>query len=104
MYKIMIVEDDPIIASSMGKYISGWGYEVQIAEQFQNIMPLFNEFLPDLVLLDISLPFFNGYHWCSEIRKLSQIPVIFISSAADNLNIIMAMNMAVMILLPNPSI
>lgn len=89
----MIVEDDPIIASSMGKYISGWGYEVQIAEQFQNIMPLFNEFLPDLVLLDISLPFFNGYHWCSEIRKLSQIPVIFISSAADNLNIIMAMNM-----------
>ena len=48
---------------------------------------------PQLVLLDISLPFFNGYHWCSEIRKLSKVPIIFISSASDNMNIVMAMNM-----------
>lgn len=93
MYKIMIVEDDPVIATSMQKYITGWGYEVRAAEDFQNVMELFSEFAPALVLLDISLPFYNGYHWCAEIRKISQAPVIFISSASDNLNIIMAMNM-----------
>lgn len=93
MVKIMIVEDDPVIAGSMEKYISGWGYEVKRTEDFQDIMPLFSVFQPDLVLMDISLPFFNGYHWCSEIRKVSATPVIFISSASDNMNIIMAMNM-----------
>lgn len=93
MVKILIVEDDPVIAASIEKYISGWGYQVKQAEDFQNIMPLFEEFQPDLVLMDISLPFFNGYHWCSEIRKMSSTPVIFISSASDNMNIIMAMNM-----------
>ena len=89
----MIVEDDPVIAASMEKYISGWGYQVKRAEDFQDIMAPFLEFQPDLVLMDISLPFFNGYHWCSEIRKVSKTPVIFISSASDNMNIIMAMNM-----------
>lgn len=93
MYKILIVEDDSVIANAMSKYISEWGYEVRVAEDFQNIMGIFLEFAPTLVLLDISLPFYNGYHWCSEIRKISQVPVIFISSASDNLNIIMAMNM-----------
>lgn len=93
MYKIMIVEDDAVIASAMAKHIAGWGYEVRSAEDFQNVMGLFSEFSPTLVLLDISLPFYNGYHWCTEIRKVSQVPVIFISSASDNLNIIMAMNM-----------
>ena len=93
MVKILIVEDDPVIAASMEKYISGWGYQVKRAEDFQDIMTLFLEFQPDLVLMDISLPFFNGYHWCSEIRKVSKTPVIFISSASDNMNIIMAMNM-----------
>lgn len=93
MVKIMIVEDDPVIAASMEKYISGWGYQVKRAEDFQDIMATFLEFQPDLVLMDISLPFFNGYHWCSEIRKVSKTPVIFISSASDNMNIIMAMNM-----------
>ena len=51
------------------------------------------EFDPQLILLDITLPFFNGYHWCSEIRKLSKVPIVFISSASDNMNIVMAMNM-----------
>ena len=82
-----------MIAASMEKYISGWGYQVKRAEDFQDIMAPFLEFQPDLVLMDISLPFFNGYHWCSEIRKVSKTPVIFISSASDNMNIIMAMNM-----------
>ncbi len=89
----MIVEDDPVIAASMEKYISSWGYEVKRTEDFQDIMPLFLAFQPDLVLMDISLPFFNGYHWCGEIRKVSSTPMIFISSASDNMNIIMAMNM-----------
>lgn len=93
MYKIMIVEDDPVIAGSVAKFLSGWGHEVRQAQDFRDILPLLREFSPDLVLLDISLPYYNGYHWCSEIRKESQIPVIFISSASDNLNIIMAMNM-----------
>lgn len=93
MVKILIVEDDPVIAASMEKYISGWGYQVRRVEDFQNVMAVFTDFQPELVLMDISLPFFNGYHWCSEIRKVSATPVIFISSVSDNMNIIMAMNM-----------
>ena len=70
-----------------------WGLEVRQTENFQNVMPEFADFNPHLVLIDIGLPFFDGYHWCSEIRKVSKVPVIFISSAADNMNIVMAMNM-----------
>lgn len=93
MYKIMIVEDDPVIAGSVAKFLSGWGHEVRQAGDFRDILTTLRQFDPDLVLLDISLPYYNGYHWCGEIRKESQVPVIFISSASDNLNIIMAMNM-----------
>ena len=62
-------------------------------ENFQKVLAEFVAFDPQLVLLDISLPFFNGYHWCNEIRRLSKVPIIFISSASDNMNIVMAMNM-----------
>ena len=93
MDKILIVEDDPVIAGAVANFLSGWGHAVRQAADFRDVMPLFREFCPDLVLLDLSLPYFNGYHWCGEIRKESQVPVIFISSAADNLNIVMAMNM-----------
>ena len=93
MYKILIVEDDSVIASVMQKQLTSWGCEVLCAGDFQRVMETFLEFEPQLVLLDISLPFFNGYHWCGEIRKLSSVPVIFISSASDNMNIVMAMNM-----------
>lgn len=92
-HRIMIVEDDPVIAGAMSKFIAGWGHQVHIAENLRDIMPEFEAFRPELMLLDISLPFFDGYHWCQEIRKTSQIPVIFISSASENLNIIMAINM-----------
>lgn len=92
-HRIMIVEDDPVIAGAMSKFIAGWGHQVHIAENLRDIMPEFEAFQPQLMLLDISLPFFDGYHWCQEIRKTSQIPVIFISSASENLNIIMAINM-----------
>ncbi|MCK9526262.1 MAG: response regulator transcription factor [Limnochordia bacterium] len=93
MYRILIVEDDAVIAKTIEKHINSWGYEVQCATDFKDVLSHFVSFDPQLVLLDISLPFYNGYHWCSEIRKLSKVPIIFISSASDNMNIVMAMNM-----------
>ncbi len=93
MYKIYIVEDDFTIASLMKKHLENWGYGVKTAENFQNIAAEFAEFDPHMVLIDIMLPFFNGYYWCGEIRKISDVPVIFLSSASDNMNIVMAMNM-----------
>lgn len=93
MHKILIIEDDEIIAKSIEKELCNWGFTAKRITDFQDIIPKFVEFDPQLVLLDITLPFFNGYHWCTEIRKLSKIPIVFISSASDNMNIVMAMNM-----------
>lgn len=93
MYRIFIVEDDGIIARSMKNHLSAWDYEVHCVEDFSKVMQEFVAFDPQLVLMDITLPFFNGYHWCSEIRKISKVPVVFISSASDNMNIVMAVNM-----------
>ncbi len=92
-HRILIVEDDPVIAGAMAGAISGWGHLAEVVHDLRDIMPEFTAFGPHLVLLDISLPFYDGYHWCQEIRKVSKVPVIFISSASENLNIIMAMNM-----------
>lgn len=93
MYKILIIEDDEIIAASISKSLESWGFTAKSITNFQDIIPQFVEFDPQLVLLDITLPFFNGYHWCNEIRKISKVPIVFISSASDNMNIVMAMNM-----------
>ncbi len=93
MYKIFIVEDDPGIAGGIKSRTEAWGLEAKIAEDFRNVLTEFSEYRPHLVLLDITLPFFNGYHWCTEIRRISKVPIIFISSASDNMNIVMAMNM-----------
>lgn len=93
MYRIYIIEDDGIIAGKIKEYMTNWGFEASCASDFRNIMGEFVEYDPHMVLLDISLPFFNGYHWCEEIRRVSKVPVIFLSSAADNMNIIMAMSM-----------
>ena len=93
MYRILIVEDDTVISEQVSKYLSRWGYETACAEDFEDILPQFVSFDPQLVLLDIGLPFYNGYYWCGEIRKISQVPVVFVSSAADTMNIVMAMNM-----------
>lgn len=91
--KIFIVEDDPVIASAVAEHIASWGCETRIAQNFQNIVQEFVDFDPQLVLLDVGLPFYNGYHWCSEIRRFSSVPIIFVSSASDNMNIVMAINM-----------
>ncbi|MDE7367314.1 MAG: response regulator transcription factor [Lachnospiraceae bacterium] len=93
MYKIFIIEDDEAMANAMKIQLESWGHEVCCAKDFRNIKAEFTEFDPHLVLLDIMLPFYNGYHWCSELRKISNVPVVFISSASDNMNIVMAMNM-----------
>lgn len=93
MYKIFIVEDDSVIARSMKKQLTAWGWEAQCVENFQNVLTEFASFGPHLVLLDITLPFYNGFYWCTEIRKISKVPVVFLSSASDNMNIVMAMNM-----------
>ncbi len=93
MYKILIIEDDRGISDAIKEQCEQWDFEVQCMMNFRNVMIDFGEFQPHLILLDITLPFFNGYHWCGEIRKISKVPIIFISSAADNMNIVMAMNM-----------
>lgn len=93
MYKIMIVEDDAAMAAAMKNQIESWGNEVLVAEDLRDIVSTFLSFDPHLVLLDIMLPFYNGYHWCGEIRKISNVPVIFISSVSENMNIVMAMNL-----------
>lgn len=93
MYKILIVEDDLIIAKTVKNHIRSWGFEAECVTDFKDVLAAFVSYSPQLVLLDITLPFFNGYHWCSEIRKVSKVPIIFISSASDSMNIVMAMNM-----------
>lgn len=93
MYKILIIEDDRTIAGTVKSNLEKWGFEAHCAENFKDIMSEFSEFSPHLVLMDIGLPFYNGFYWCSEIRKISKVPVVFLSSASDNMNIIMAMNM-----------
>ena len=93
MYRILIVEDDRDIAQAIQMQAQQWNFEARCAQNFRDVMAEFADFDPHLVLLDVSLPFFNGYHWCSEIRRTSQVPIIFISSASDSMNIVMAMNM-----------
>ncbi|MDO5411824.1 MAG: response regulator transcription factor [Lachnospiraceae bacterium] len=93
MYRILIVEDDDSIASLVEKQLMLWGLAVRCVQDFRNVLQIFAEYEPHLVLLDISLPFYNGYHWCMEIRKVSKVPILFLSSASDNMNIVMAMNM-----------
>ena len=93
IYRILIVEDDRVIAKSIKQHIEAWGCSARTVRDFSDVMHEFAEFNPHLILMDMGLPFFDGYHWCSEIRKVSQVPVIFISSAADNMNIVMAVSM-----------
>lgn len=93
MNKMLIVEDDPTLADEVAAQIAPWGIEAKKADDLRNVMQVFAKFQPHIVLLDISLPFFNGYHWCEQIRAVSKVPVIFISSASDNMNIVMAMNL-----------
>ncbi len=102
MYKILIVEDDATIAAAVETQLVRWGYETLCAGDFQHVLETFTFFDPQLVLLDLSLPFFNGYYWCQRIRTLSSVPIIFLSSAGDKMNIVMAMNMGADDFIPKP--
>ena len=93
MYKIFLVEDDETIAKMVKNHLEKWDYEVRIAQKFDRIMAEFADYEPQLVRMDIGLPFYNGYRWCTQIRKVSNVPVVFLSSAADNMNIVMAVTM-----------
>lgn len=93
MYRILIVEDDEEIASGLQKQLTAWNFQGRCVQDFRHVMAEFSDYSPHLVLLDITLPFFNGYYWCGEIRKVSKVPIVFLSSASDNMNIVMAMNM-----------
>ena len=93
MYRIFMVEDDEVIAGAVARHLEGWGYTVRCAREFDRVLQEFAAFDPQLVLLDISLPFFNGYHWCQEIRKVSKVPILFLTSAGDSVNTVMAMQL-----------
>lgn len=93
MYRILIVEDDRGIADAIRIQAETWDLQTHCVQNFRNVMAEYSAFAPHLILLDISLPFFNGYHWCGEIRRVSTVPILFISSASDNMNMVMAMNM-----------
>ena len=93
MYRVFIVEDDRAIASAVVRQLESWGMETRCVQDFRQVTAEFSAYDPHLVLMDVRLPFFNGYHWCQEIRRVSKAPIIFISSASDSMNVVMAMNM-----------
>ena len=93
MYKILIVEDDRVIANKMKEHLEKWDYEVACVQDFKRVQEEYTAFDPQLVIMDIILPFYNGFHWCTQIRQISSVPILFLSSANDNMNIVMAMNM-----------
>ena len=92
MYKLMLIEDDPVSAGQLADFLRSWNYEVVPVADYTAVLAEFCREMPQLVLLDISLPYYNGYYWCEQIRKVSKVPIIFISGQADNMNIIMAVN------------
>ena len=93
MKKLYIVEDEQQITDSLSNYLRRWNFDVRVTSNFQHITEEVNTYQPNLILLDISLPFYNGFYWCTEIRKQSNVPIIFLSSASDKMNIMMAMNL-----------
>lgn len=102
MYRILIVEDDEVIAEGVKRHLQSWGYQVDKVENFENVLQEFIRKDPQLVLMDLKLPCFNGFHWCEEIRKVSQAPILFLSSAGDNMNMVMAMSRGADDFIPKP--
>lgn len=100
--KIMIIEDDLTIARELGKVLERWQFEVDIVEDFEHIIEAFRKSQPHFILLDVNLPYYNGYYWCGEIRKESDVPIIFISSVSDRMDMIMAMQMGADDYIPKP--
>ncbi len=93
MQTVFLIEDDEVINQSVRNYLETWGMKVECVQDFNCCLEEFERVNPSIVLLDISLPFFNGFHWCTQIRKISKVPIVFLSGNSDNMNIVMAMNM-----------
>lgn len=91
--KIMLVEDDLVIAQSLATALNKWQYETIITENFEDILGEVKRHNPQLILMDLNLPNYNGYFWTQEIRKLSQVPIIFISSVGEPVDMVMAIQM-----------
>lgn len=91
-YKILIVEDEELLASKMKSFLESWDYEVYTVKDFANVLQEFRSVSPDLVLMDINLPSVNGFEWTRQIRKESKVPIIFISSHSESMNIVMALS------------
>ena len=91
--KVFIVEDDAVIARAVAAHLTTWQMQVQCAGNFEKITEEVEDFQLDIIIMDIKLPYYNGFYWCAEIRKTSKVPIVFLSSADDNMNIVMAMNM-----------
>ena len=101
-YRILVVEDDPVIAGAIRELLCQWGYAVRCVEDFRDVLGQVRETAPHLVILDVYLPYYNGYHWCTEIRKVSRVPIIFLSSVSDNMNIVTAMDLGGDDFVPKP--
>ena len=93
MYRILLVEDDAALADAITQVLTAWGHEVQKVRDFRHVTEEFAEWKPQIVLMDLMLPFFNGHHWTQELRRITSVPIVYLSSASDNLNIVMAMNL-----------
>ena len=102
MYRILLVEDDQVIAREVARHLEGWGYAVCIREGFINLKQEFAQLDPHLVLLDLMLPGRNGFHWCREIRRLSKVPILFLTSASDSMTAVTAMGLGADDLLAKP--
>ena len=92
MYTILLVEDDNVIATKTAQFLKSWNYEVVLVKDFHDVMDTFFQCNPDLVLMDVTLPVLNGYHWTTQIRRVSKVPILFVSSAGDNMSIVMALS------------
>lgn len=93
MNRVMIIEDDHKLRTMISEYLRKWGFDPIIVNRFEHIDKQFVEQKPHIILLDINLPSFDGFYWCSKIRQLSEVPIIFISSRTQTMDIVMAMNM-----------
>ena len=93
MYRIYIVEDDEVIASEMAKHLVSWGFEAVVAREFDRVDQEFAASGAQLIIMDISLPYYNGYYWCEKIRRNSRVPIVFLSSRSDTADVVMAVNM-----------
>ena len=91
--KILIIEDDVNYRENLCKLLEKWQFKLVVAEDFSNIIEVFIKETPNLILLDINLPQYDGFYWCSKIREISKVPIIFISSRNTTIDMVMSMNM-----------